>query len=250
MLKICKNLYIISIISVQLKINFLAKNINNHNNHIMNILSILYLGLLTIGFMYISEYTLIDMFQLIILSLFSFAIFTYTSENYKFSNHKFIFWLQKFVYYSLIFALIVLAARMLYLVGVNLTVFDSIFCESGDFVVETINSDIKKSSIIDFDYWWDTFESANSLTKVILLLMFSSYMILSGVFGITVNLYGSYILDRFNLENRFPKIAIIIKYRQKASKYYVVFNILYITSICLINIIFGLTALSFLYLPQ
>jgi len=80
--------------------------------------------------------------------------------------------------------------------------------------------------------------------------MFSSYMILSGVFGITVNLYGSYILDRFNLENRFPKIAIIIKYRQKASKYYVVFNILYITSICLINIIFGLTALSFLYLPQ
>jgi len=41
---------------------------------------------------------------------------------------------------------------MLYLVGVNLTVFDSIFCESGDFVVETINSDIKKSSIIDFDY--------------------------------------------------------------------------------------------------
>jgi hypothetical protein len=41
---------------------------------------------------------------------------------------------------------------MLYLVGVNLTVFYSIFCDSGDFVVEAVESDITKSSIIDFDY--------------------------------------------------------------------------------------------------
>ena len=48
------------------------------------------------------------MVQLIILSLFSFAISIFISDNYKFSNNKFIFLLQKIVSYSLIFFLIVL----------------------------------------------------------------------------------------------------------------------------------------------
>jgi hypothetical protein len=78
-------------------------------------------------------------------------------------------------------------------------------------------------------------------------MMFSNYMILSSLFGLTINLYGNYILDRFKLENRFPRIAFIIKYRKKTSKYYVVINIILIATLCLINIMFGFSLLTILY---
>ena len=96
----------------------------------MTLLSLLYLGTLFRAFMWIFDYTLIDMFQLIILFLFSFAVFIFISDNFKFSNNKFIFLLQKFVSYSLNFALIVLVGFMLYLVGVNLSILGSIFFDS------------------------------------------------------------------------------------------------------------------------
>lgn len=102
MVQKCKNLYIIS---VHLKNSFLAKN---KQSQIMTILSLLYLGTLFVAFMWIFDYKLIDMFQLTILSLFSFAISIFISDNYKFSNNNFIYLLQKFVSYSLNFALIVL----------------------------------------------------------------------------------------------------------------------------------------------
>jgi len=65
-----------------------AKNINSH---IMTLISLLYLGTLLFSFMWIFEYKLFDMFQLIILFLLSFAVFMFISDNYKFSNNKFIF---------------------------------------------------------------------------------------------------------------------------------------------------------------
>jgi len=98
----------------------------------MTFLTLVYLGTLLIFFMWIFKYTLIEMFQITVLSLCSFSIFLYISDNYKFSNNKYIFWLQKFVYYSLIFALIVLVGWLLYLVGVNLNILGSIYCDSDD----------------------------------------------------------------------------------------------------------------------
>ena len=126
MVQKCKNFYIIS---VQLKNSFLAKNIKSQ---IITLLSLLYLCTLFFSFMWIFDYKLIDMFQLIILSLFSFAVSIFISDNFKFSKNNFIFLLQKFVSYSWNFALIVLVGWMLYLVGVNLSIFGSIFCDSDD----------------------------------------------------------------------------------------------------------------------
>jgi len=76
------------------------------------------------------------MFQLIILFLFSFAVFIFISDNFKFSNNKFIFLLQKFVFYSLNFALIVLVGWMLYLGGGNISILGSIFLDSEDEAAE------------------------------------------------------------------------------------------------------------------
>jgi len=83
MVQKCKNFYIIS---VHLKNSLFAKNINSQ---IMTLLSLLYIGSLFVSFMWIFEYKLIDMFQLII--LFSFAVSIFISDKYKFSNNKFIF---------------------------------------------------------------------------------------------------------------------------------------------------------------
>jgi hypothetical protein len=99
-----KNYYIIS---VHLKKSFLAKDINSQ---IITILSLLYLGILFVSFMWLFDYNLLDMLQFLILSLFSFAVSIFISDNFKFSNNKFIFLLQKFVSYSLNFALIIFVA--------------------------------------------------------------------------------------------------------------------------------------------
>jgi|SRR5882762_2903715 len=85
MVQKCTNLYIIS---VHIKNSLLATNINSK---LMTLCSLLYLGTLLFSFMWIFEYTLIDMFQLIILSLFSFAVAMFISDHYKFSNDKYIF---------------------------------------------------------------------------------------------------------------------------------------------------------------
>lgn len=124
MVQKCKNFYIIS---VHLKNSFFAKK-----SHIMTLLSLVYLGTLFFYFyfMWVFDSKLFDMFQIILLSLFYFAVSIFISDNFKFSNDKFIFLLQKFVSYSLNFSLIVLVGLMLYLVGVNLSVLVSLFCDS------------------------------------------------------------------------------------------------------------------------
>lgn len=62
--------------------------------------------------------------------------------------------------------------------------------------------------------------------------------------GIILNIYGDYLLNRFKLEERYPKLAKIIIYRKKLSKYYIISNSLFIFSLCLINMILGLSILS------
>ena len=59
-----------------------------------------------------------------------------------------------------------------------------------------------------------------------------------------LNLYSNYLLDRFKLEEKYPKIALFINYRRKLSKYYLISNFLLIISMCLINVILGLSFFS------
>ena len=64
------------------------------------------------------------------------------------------------------------------------------------------------------------------------------------IFTIVLNLYGNYLIDRFKLKEKYPKIAKIIEYRQKLTKYYLISNFLMITILCLGNIVLGLFVLS------
>ena len=88
----------------------------------------------------------------------------------------------------------------------------------------------------------------DGITKVVITMMFSSYFILSCILGLALNLYGNILLDKFQLETRYPKLAFIIKYRRKVSQYYIISNIIFIILVCLTNLIFGISVLSLVYL--
>jgi hypothetical protein len=75
-------------------------------------------------------------------------------------------------------------------------------------------------------------------------MIFSSSIILWCLFGILLNLYGNYLIDKFSLEYKYPKIALFINYRKKLSKYYIISNYLIIIIMCLLNIVLGISIFS------
>jgi len=90
---------------------------------------------------------------------------------------------------------------------------------------EENEDDVKKSTFFGLDEIWDEiwsrFETFDGFTKTACIMMLSSSFIISGLFSISINLYGNYILDRFKLEEKYPKWATIIKIRRNVSKYYI-----------------------------
>ena len=111
-------------------------------------------------------------------------------------------------------------------------------------ILEKINENVKKSTMFNLDELLTNFESLSGIYKLAYTMIFSSSIILWCVFGIILNIYGNYILDRFKLEDKYPKIALFINYRRKLSKYYIMSNFLLIISMCLINVILGISIFS------
>lgn len=117
-------------------------------------------------------------------------------------------------------------------------------------LLKMINEDdIHKSSIFDLDLeiLWNRFETFDAITKTACIMILSSSIVFSCLFAITINLYGNYLISRFKLEERYPRVAIFINYRIKVSKYFILSNIIYIFITCLINLFYGLTILEIIY---
>jgi hypothetical protein len=73
------------------------------------------------------------------------------------------------------------------------------------------------------------------------LLMF--LLILVIIFNITGIFFGNELINYFKLEDRFPKLAIIFKLRAKYQRYYLIYNILILVTICFIAIFLNLLVL-------
>ena len=86
---------------------------------------------------------------------------------------------------------------------------------------EEIKNQLSKKSIISFDFDLQTF--VDSLRKEELLafsgLLLNS-LVLSYVVSIILVLYGDYLIKRFDLENKYPKLAKFIQLRRKLQNYY------------------------------
>ena len=87
--------------------------------------------------------------------------------------------------------------------------------------IEEIKTQISKNSIISFDFDLQNF--LDSLSKEELLafsgLLLNS-LVLSYVVSIILVLYGDYLIKRFDLENKYPKLAKFIQLRRKLQNYY------------------------------
>lgn len=87
------------------------------------------------------------------------------------------------------------------------------------------------------------FETLDGITKLGFILIWNNSFILWCLFSIILNKYADNLMDKFNLEARFPKLAILIRYRKKLTKFYLVSNYVLIILVCLTNIIFGISIL-------
>jgi hypothetical protein len=104
--------------------------------------------------------------------------------------------------------------------------------------------EIKKSMIINLDELLDKFENFDGITKLAFTMVLNSSVMLSIIFTLISNIYGNYLIEKFNLEKKYPKIAFLINYRKKVSKYVIYTNFILMIFLCLINLSLGLSILS------
>jgi hypothetical protein len=74
-------------------------------------------------------------------------------------------------------------------------------------------------------------------------MLLTNSLILWCILSIILNKYGDYLMDRFNLETRYPRFAVLIRYRKKLTKYYLWSNFLLIILVCITNMLLGTSIL-------
>jgi hypothetical protein len=93
--------------------------------------------------------------------------------------------------------------------------------------INNIN-DLKESSILNFNFSLEWFEG----------------VIFSALLSIIFVFYGNILIEKYDLENRYPKLAKLIQLRQKYQKYYFKYYCFLIISIILIEVAFALAILT------
>ena len=93
--------------------------------------------------------------------------------------------------------------------------------KSSDKIEKFISEGINKSSLISFDFDLQNFLDTLSKEE---LLAFSGLLLnglaLNYVVSIIIVLYGDYLIKKFDLENKYPKIAKFIQLRRKLQNFY------------------------------
>ena len=97
------------------------------------------------------------------------------------------------------------------------------------------SKDIKKSNIFNFDEWFNNLDVVKQLSFSLLL---THGVVISALTNIIFVYYGNILIDKFNLETRYPKLKKIIEYRNKFSQFY------FLNS-CFIIFIVSVTYISF-----
>jgi hypothetical protein len=101
--------------------------------------------------------------------------------------------------------------------------------------------DIGKSSILNPLSFIESFEVIDKIAICILLL---NNVILSGLISIVFVFYGDILIEKFQLEEKYPRLATIIKLRRKFQRYYLLMSILFILVASLSQIIFSIVVLT------
>ncbi len=91
----------------------------------------------------------------------------------------------------------------------------------------------------------ENFENLSILSQVAWAFLLLDYALINCVISIVFNFYGNYLIKKFNLETKYPKLAKFILLRKKFQRYYLIFNISGILAVTLIQVAFFMFILTF-----
>ena len=105
--------------------------------------------------------------------------------------------------------------------------------------------DLKESSVFNFNIItsMDWFEGLNGIKKLAVSLILGKSVIFSALLSIIFIFYGNILIEKYDLVNRYPKLAKIIQLRRKFQKYYFNYYCGLILSVIVIEVAFGVTFL-------
>jgi len=106
-----------------------------------------------------------------------------------------------------------------------------------------LDIDIKESFIGGDLFIW--FENLDIISKFSVFLLLSCSGILSSITSIIYIIYGDYLMNKYQLNKKYPKLANIIQLRKNFQRYILIFNITIIIIISLTQLIFAIFVLTY-----
>uniref|UniRef100_UPI0030FF2D46 hypothetical protein n=1 Tax=Singerocybe alboinfundibuliformis TaxID=1346812 RepID=UPI0030FF2D46 len=89
----------------------------------------------------------------------------------------------------------------------------------------------------------EQFEHLDNYSKIAVSMLLLKSTLISALVSIVFIFYGDYLINKYNIETRFPKLAKIILLRRKFSRYYLLWNSALVLFLILIEIIFYISIL-------
>jgi len=108
--------------------------------------------------------------------------------------------------------------------------------------------DLKESSVFDFNIFAhiDWFEGLNGIKKLAVSMILGKSVIFSALISIIFIFYGNVLIEKYEIENKYPKLAKLIQLRRKFQKYYFNYYCYLIISIIIYEVAFALAVLFWL----
>lgn len=106
------------------------------------------------------------------------------------------------------------------------------------------NNFLDNNNISDIVNEFKEFLSTLSFTELCLVVnIFASVFIIGCLISMIFAFYGNYIIEKFNLEKRYPKLSGIIRLRIKLQQYYIVLNTILILLSAILMLYVNITTL-------
>ncbi len=93
--------------------------------------------------------------------------------------------------------------------------------------LKEIDKDTKDSILMPFDFgvYFNSLSPMEQISVCLLMGNSGIIIIFSNIFSLY---YGNYLIEKFNLEKKYPKLYLFIQYRKKFEKYYYIYSTFYI----------------------
>lgn len=90
-----------------------------------------------------------------------------------------------------------------------------------------------KKNLVLFSDLLELLDKYEGFGKIFISLLIFKYLIIGSCLSILFIIYGNYLIEKFNIQSKYPKIYKILVLRIKYQKYYLIMNISFILIVCI-----------------